>query len=83
MKYGHNFAPEEQFQYWVLPDKPHSDHGFGTEWDRRATAEQAVKLRGWCATGCKGLWMETNHRYFFELEEDSENFKVIAVLMGG
>jgi hypothetical protein len=55
--------------------------GMWREWDRSKTAENAERFRNLLGQSCKGKWMETNHRYFFELEEDYEMFLVMLNLI--
>jgi len=81
----------ESFNYWVLPDKPMSKpvsganlanplRGSWTEWDRDATRTQTEQIRGYLGSACKGRWMETSNRFYFELEEDWEMFKTMCIL---
>lgn len=79
------------FRYWVLPDKPMSAPlngsnlassltGSWTEWDRDATRKQTEQIRGYLGEACKGQWMETSNRFYFELEEDWEMFKIMCLI---
>jgi hypothetical protein len=76
MKHGKANAPDSEFPYWVLPDKPMN----AMAWDRDKTAEHAEKFRDLLGRSCEGKWMETNHRYFFELEKDYEMFLIMCQL---
>jgi hypothetical protein len=78
MKHGVSNSPDSEFPYWVLPDKPMDQ--LGAAWDRPKTAKIAEQYRNTLGQSCKGKWMETNHRYFFELEEDYQMFLVMLTL---
>jgi hypothetical protein len=87
MKHGKSSATDSEFPYWVLPDKPKTAMLFHTKltggyqgWDRDKTAEHAEKFRDLLGRSCEGKWMETNHRYFFELEKDYEMFLIMCNL---
>jgi hypothetical protein len=87
MKHGKVNATDSEFIYWVLPDKPMNSMQTSTkltggwqDWDRSKTAEHAEKYRDLLGRSCEGKWMETNHRYFFELEKDYEMFLIMCQL---
>jgi hypothetical protein len=73
------------FDYWVLPDKPmtHSIRQSGSvvgAWDHDATQKQTEQIRGYLGDACKGKWMESGNRFYFELEEDWEMFKTMCMV---
>jgi hypothetical protein len=81
MKHGKSSASDSEFPYWVLPDKPMEvPANYGLAWDSSKTAEQAEQFRDLLGRSCEGKWMETNHRYFFELEKDYEMFLIMCNL---
>jgi hypothetical protein len=81
MKHGKVNAPDSEFQYWVLPDKPmEKRHSWGMDWDRSKTRDNTEKFRDLLGRSCEGKWMETNYRYFFELEKDYEMFLIVCQL---
>ena len=92
MKHGKSNAPDADFPWWILPDKPKkvlanrgmigsTPQGWTmTEPDWHKTEEQAQRYRLWLSEGCKGEWMETNNRYFFKLEDDYNMFLMYCSL---
>jgi hypothetical protein len=81
MKHGVSNSPDSEFPYWVLPDKAHFNTTYGTSWDTDKTNQNEENFRNTLGQSCKGKWMETNHRYFFELEEDYQMFLVMCSLI--
>lgn len=87
MKHGVSNTPESEFQFWVLPDKPSkirtlplAGGGAISEPNWMEVTEQAERYRDLLGQSCRGKWMETNNRYFFELEEDYQMFLVMSSL---
>jgi hypothetical protein len=87
MKHGKVNASDSEFIYWVLPDKPKTAMLFYTnlrggyqDLDLRALDKRAEQYRNLLGRSCEGKWMETNHRYFFELEKDYEMFLIMCQL---
>lgn len=85
MKYGRSNDFDSEFKWWVLPDKPHHTIRFSsgsttTQPDWAMVNEQSEYYRNLLGRSCKGKWMETNHRYFFELDEDYEMFIMMCSL---
>lgn len=91
MKHGRSNDFDSEFKYWVLPDKPMGAMQYGSNtvsnlrggWqdvDGWKLKEQAERYREVLGRSCKGKWMETNSRYFFEQEEDYEMFLVMCAL---
>ena len=81
MKHGKSTAPDSELPYWILPDKPMTQvHKRGLDWDKAETSQRAERFRDLLGRSCKGKWMETNYRYFFELEEDYEMFLMMCNL---
>jgi len=87
MKSGVSHSTEDEFRYWILPDKPMSRpivskgiQGAFQEWDQEATKTQLEQIRGYLGVATQGKWMETNGRFYFELEQDWEMFKTMCIM---
>jgi hypothetical protein len=90
MKHGKSNNTDSEFPWWILPDKPGRKltSGFAgnpsildtTDPDWNKVEEQEQGFREILGRSCKGKWMETHHRYFFELEEDYEMFLIMCTL---
>ena len=80
---------EPYYPYWVMPDKPqmqrfspNSSGTFTTEWDAGATATQTDSIKKYLANalGDNDTWVENNHRFYFQKEDDWEMFKTMCML---
>ena len=87
MKSGTSNSTESQFPFWILPDTPMGKmvshialrSGYQEpDWD--AWKQQNEQIRGYLGDATKGQWMETNGRFYFELEEDWEMFKTMCII---
>jgi hypothetical protein len=48
--------------------------------DGNANELQLRQIRGYLGSATVGLWMETNGRFYFQLEQDFEMFKTMCLI---
>lgn len=79
MKHGRSNNPEDEFPYWILPDKPIAgwvkvDNCSVGSWDQHKTTNQTQSIKKYLTNALEtDSWLETNHRFFFKKQEDYEN----------
>jgi len=86
MKHGCSNNPEDEFPYWILPDKPMSPVQTSTDlsvnvfkggWqdiDKWKLNNQTDALKRYLEAALEaGSWIEINHRFFFKNKEDYDN----------
>ena len=82
--YDVNGVREKSFEYWVLPGKTmkaYYPNGRTAGFDVEATNAQTKSIKGFLTNSLEpGTWMESNHRFYFEKEEDWEMFKTMCLL---
>lgn len=86
MKHGHSNNPEDEFPFWILPDKPMNPVQTSTDLSVNVFKGGWQDVDGWKLNDQTdsitryleealeaGSWMKSNHRFFFKKQEDYDN----------